>query len=448
MSDWLAKETYNVAVNHFHRWYGLLCSVVLLWVVSLTIYGQVPEGEVSFIFYAAGTAIVSLLMLAYWASHVWYYPRRPSKKLGVAVAVHVEELEDDKFFKKDFLAPFKSKIHDLNLPFEVLVLKNHQSEKVETVEDARKVLVKTNAQFCIWGSIKRRKNLPEGEKYLFSLRGIVVHRPIQEAQKILLVKEFDALLPNSLAFEEGLQFEAFEFRSNQVVTALDYISGRAALLSGDFKTAIQLHESLLRAIEEGQPYPIDAGVLKRLLSLEYDTKAGFEFSNSTDRQIYKESIKRSLEYNAHNYGALLKRAIAEFDSGDGDPGVALATIEEAKTYASGYHWQYSKAFLNFWIGAFDNALKCCEKMKEKEKSYAGEEITVSEVIKFNEDLLKKFEKPQLYYWLGFVSYVKQKNLASADIYFQKFLEKADDTMGDLRVRADSYLANIKKEIGY
>lgn len=447
MSDsWITKKIYDITTNHFHRWYGFFCSIILLWIVSLSVYKLVPEGEIIFSRYIIGTFVVSLLVFIFWIFHVWYYPKRSSGRLGVAIAVHVEELEDDKFFKKDFLAPLKSKIYDLNLPFDVLVLNNHQSEKVEIVEDARKILAKTNAQFCVWGSIKKRKNLPKGERYLFSLRGIVVHRPIQETQKILLVKEFDTLLPNSLAFEENLQFEAFDFRSDQVVTALDYISGRAALLSGDFKIAIQLHESLLWAIQSGKPYPVNIESLKKLLSLEYDVKAGFEFFNSAARDIYKESCRKSLEYNPHNYGALLKKAIAEFDNGNGNPQIALNTINQAKEYTTGYHWLYSKAFLHFWTGEYENALKCCEKMKEK--SYAGEEVTVSEVIKFNEDLLKIFEKPQLYYWLGFVAYVKGGNLALADTYFQKFLEKADDTMKDLRIRASSYLASIKKEIGY
>ncbi|MCX6745320.1 MAG: hypothetical protein NTX82_07425 [Candidatus Parcubacteria bacterium] len=445
--NWLIKKIWHIAVNHFHRWYGFFCSIILLWIVALFIYGLMPKELVPFFYYVIGTGILSFLLFIYWVIYVWYYPKRSKKRLGVAIAIHVEELEDYKFFEKDFISPFRNKICDLNLPFDVLVLKNHQSEKVETVKDARKVLRKTNAHFCIWGSIKKRKNNPAGEKYLFILRGIVVHQPIQEIQKVLLVKEFDALLPNSFAFEENLQFEAFEFRSNQVFTALDYITGRAALLSGDFKTAIQLHEPLFQAIQSGQPYPISIDTLKKILSLEYDLKASFEFFNAAEGESYKESIIKSLQYNQSNYGALLKRAIIEFDDGNGDPKTALATIGQAKQYAVGvYHWLYSKAFLHFWLEEYDDALKCCEKLKGK--NYAGEEITIKEVLKFNEDLLKKFDKPQLYYWIGFVSYIKDENLSLADIYFQKFIEKTNDSMNDLLTRAQSYLANIKKEIGY
>jgi len=446
--SWFIKKIYDLATRHFHKWYGLVSALLLLVVVSLLVYRLIPTGEVSFIKYGIGAIILGAVILLGWAFHVWKYPKRSRTRLGVAIAIQVEDLDVYKFLQKDFLAPFKNKITELNLPFDVLVLKNHLAEKVETAEDARRVLKKTRAHFCIWGSIKKRKNASAGEKYLFSLRGIVVHKPIQEVKKVLLRKEFDALLPNTLVFEEHLQFEVFEFRANQAVAALDYITGRAALLSGDFNTAIRLHESLFNAVQSGQQYPISKETLKNLLSLEYDQKASFEFFNPNAGSAYIESVRKSLQYNQYNYGALLKRAIVEFDGGSGNPQTALNTIEEARQRApsGAYHWLYSKAFLHFWMEQYEDAIQSCEKLKEK--SYGGEEITVQEVTKFNEDLLKKFDKPQLYYWLGFVSVVKSKNISLADKYFQNFIEKANESMSDLKTRAESYLSGIKKEIGY
>ena len=219
-------------------------------------------------------------------------------------------------------------------------------------------------------------------------------------------------------------------------------------MSGDFNTAIRLHESLFNAAQNGQQIPISKDILKKLLSLEYDQKASFEFFDSSAGNAYQQSIQKSLEYDPNNYGALLKRAIVEFNNGSGDPRTALNTIKEAKNRSSGngYHWLYSKAFLHFWLEEYDGAIQCCDKLKEK--SYGGEEITVAEVIRFNENLLKTHDKPQLYYWLGFVSYIKAKNPSIADKYFQQFIDKATDPMKDLKTRAESYLSSIKKEIGY
>ena len=326
----IIEKTFNLATASFHKWYGLASALLLLIVISLIIYGLIPGGGVSFEKYIIGVAVLGLFIFVRWSFYVWRYPKRSKKRLGVAIAVQVEDIEVYKFFQKDFMVPFKSKIRDLNLPFDDLVLKNHQAEKVETADDARRVLRKTKAQFCIWGSVKKRKNAPTGEKYLFSLRGIVVHRPIQEVQKVLLRKEFDQLLPSTLVFEEHLQFEVFEFRANQAVAALNYITGRAALLSGDFNTAIQLHEALLSAIQSGHQYPISQEVLKKLLSLEYEQKASFEFFNPSTGDAYVESVNKSLQYNQNNYGSLLKKAIVDFNNGDGDAQTALDTIKEAK----------------------------------------------------------------------------------------------------------------------
>ncbi|MFA5129362.1 MAG: hypothetical protein WC477_00410 [Patescibacteria group bacterium] len=446
-SSWFIKKMYDIATHHFHKWYGLVATIFLLGVISLSVYRLVPDGKIAFRTFAIEIIVLEIFVFAGWALHVWHFPKRSRKKLGVTIAVQVEDLEDLKYFKKDFLSPFKNKICSLNLPFDVLELKNHQAEKIETDDDARKILWKTRAQFCIWGSIKKRKKTPVGEKYLFSLHGVVVHKPIQEVQKVLLRKEFDALLPNTVIFEENLQFEGFDFRANQAITALDYITGRAALLSGDFSTAIRLHESLFNAIQNGQSFPINKGALKNLLSLEYDQKASFEYHTSSSEGDYAKSVDKSLNYNPNNYGALLKKAIIEFNNSAGNAKAALNTIDLAKKYAKGgYHWLYSNAFLNFWLGRYDDAIQTCEKLKNK--SYYGEKITIQEVVIFNENLLKKYNKPVLYYWLGFIYYVKAKNLASADINFQKFVQHADNSMQSLKIKAESYLAEIKKEIGY
>ena len=444
---WLAETIYGIAENHFHRWYGYVSAAFLSLVVALIIYGFIPENVVPFVPYISVVVVLDLILFFVWLRYAYSFPKRSDERLGVVIAVHVEELEDSKFFKNDFLTPFKTKISESNLPFDVLVLKNHQAEKVVSLEDARNVLERTKAHFCVWGSVKKRGNDSKGQKYWFSLRGVVVHSPIKEAQRVLLRKEFDALLPNKVAFEENLQFEGFEFRSNQLVTALNYITGRAALLSGDSDTAIRLHEPLFVAIQNGQSCPIPEKTIRELLAIEYDHKAATEFLLNKSIEEYEKSIEKALFYSSDNYGALLKKAIVEFNNGRGDARIALRTIERAKQFAkSGYHWLYSKAFLHFWLEEYEKAIKTCDKLKEK--NYEGEERTVQEVIKFNEDLVKIYEKPQLYYWLGFVSYVKGGNASFADQWFQDFLDKAGDSMQDLHTRAQSYLSEIRKEIGY
>jgi tetratricopeptide (TPR) repeat protein len=437
--NWIIQKLHEIAQKYFHKCYGLVAATLLLIIIALLIYNLIPDGQFPFSYYIHVIFFIEIILFGLWIFYGYDYPLRRGKKLGFVVAISVEDSSDNKYLKNDFIKPLENKIKELHLPFSALILKNHQAERINDTEAARKILRKTRSQFCIWGSIKKRKNNPEGQKYVFLIRGIVIHKPIREVQQILLKSEFDALLKNKIAFEENLQFEEFEFRSNQVFVALDYITGRAALLSGDFDTAINLHLPLYEAIESGQNYNINKDVIKKLLSIEYDFKAsyGLDFNNS---------VKKSLEFDKNNYGALLKKAIIEFDEGKGSTEEALKIIEIAKEYSNGeYQWLYSKSFLLFWLEDYLNAIKCCDKLKEK--SYEGEDVTMKEVIIFNENLLKKFNKPQLYYWLGFVA-TKNKRDSLADSYFQRFIELADPSMEELTLRARSYLANIKKEIGY
>lgn len=429
--------------KNFYKWYGLLSALLLAIVILLGLHKLFPEGDIPNKYLYGTIGLACLAICVSWLIHVFRYPKRSKKRLGLVVAVRSDNIEDAKYLREDFLLPFKQRVKDLNLPFDVLDLKDHLSEKVITIDDARKVLKKTNAHFCLFGSVKKRKNGREGKKYIFMLTGVVVHKPISEAKKVLLRKEFDSLLPHNLIFEEGIQFDAFDFRVNQAVATVDYITGRAALLSGDYGVAIQLHESLLTSLENGANYPISKKSLEQILAIAYEEKANFEAYNGQD---FSQSIDRALRYNQNSYGSLLKKAIQQFNNGNGDPRAALQTIKTAERNASGYHWLYSETFLHFWMGDYKKALYCCKKLTKK--SYPGEEVTVKEALGFNEYLVTLHNKPQLHYWLGYLYHIKDKNPAEADTHFQKFIDAADDAMKDLVVEANICLQEIRNKIGY
>src|SRR5680860_1594051 len=102
MNDsWLEKKIYDISVNHFHKWYGFFCSIILLWIVALSIYKLIPQEKIIFSSYALGVLTISFLVLIYWGVYVWHYLGCSKNRLGVVVAIHVEELEDYNFFKKD-----------------------------------------------------------------------------------------------------------------------------------------------------------------------------------------------------------------------------------------------------------------------------------------------------------------------------------------------------------
>ncbi len=442
---WLIKQIFNFSLNHFHKWYGLVCSVLLTWILLLSVYKLLPSNNWSE-YYLVGISLVSFIFIIYWITYTQFLPKRKKNRIGVVISVHVESKEDYVLFKNDFLKPFKEQLGELNRLFQIIPLKNFQSENISCEDDVRVILKKTKSQFIVWGSVKKRK---KDNQYFFDLRAMVVHSPIDEIRKIVLVNDFNALLPNKITFESNFQPEAFEFRSNQLYVAVEYITGRAALLSGDPKIALQLHESLYKKIKEGFVCPVSHRKLSKIISLEHAILADKEFIDS-DQKISETFIKHvatSLEYDSENYSSLLKQAIVDFNQGGGDAKKSLKTIQKAQSCARGKEWIYSKAFLHFWLKDFPKAFSECDRLEKKD--FKDEDILVKQICEFNENLLQKFpDNIAIKYWLGFLYLVKLKNKPMAYKYFDQIKDVQNSLYTEIVERAANYLTGLKKEIGY
>ena len=73
---------------------------------------------------------------------------------------------------------------------------------------------------------------------------------------------------------------------------------------------------------------------------------------------------------------------------------------------------------------------------------------VREVEEFNMNLKKRgLLKVQLYFWLGFLNYKKKNNLPEAFRYLEEFINKSTPEMETLVQKANSYLGEIRREMG-
>ena len=445
--NWFQNKLYTIAISNFHRMQGLISAIILITIFLLTIYTfLLPQDSIKFGYYCIFIVIIVLGFVGYWLFFVFHYSKRSKDKLGIMIAINVESLNDLRYYNNDFLEPFKAKISDLKLPFDIIVLKDHQIKKITNKGNAKKALYKTKSHFCVWGSIKRRDS-QDGENYIFATKGLVVHEPIREVQKVLLEKDFGSLLPRESLFETNLQYQEFKFKAGQLFYAVDFIVGRAALLSGDFDIAIKLHEVLLLEIKKDRECPISRDAIETILSIEYDLKASFEYVTGGYDSKFLDATDKSLNYNENNYGALVKKAISVFDNGNGNKDDCIRILNRARSNNPGTHeWLYGKAFIFFWYEDYDNAIQCCERIRVK--NYLYEDITVDEIIDFNKRILLEQDKPQLYYWMGFVSFTKGSRTL-ADTYFQNFIDSnPGESMELLEKKANKYLKKIKKEIGY
>lgn len=92
------------------------------------------------------------------------------------------------------------------------------------------------------------------------------------------------------------------------------------------------------------------------------------------------------------------------------PDLALESIRKAKENSkNALEWRYSEAFLYFWKGDYKKALKICQKIKNQ--NYPNEKLTLNEVRAFTLKVIEK-NKPQLYFWIGYLAYFKDNNLVT------------------------------------
>ena len=94
MLRWLAEKAYDISVNRFHKRSGLFCSIFLLWLVALSFYKLIPGGKLAFSYYFYALLTLSLILFICWTIHVWHYPKRSNKRLGVTIAIHTTGKED------------------------------------------------------------------------------------------------------------------------------------------------------------------------------------------------------------------------------------------------------------------------------------------------------------------------------------------------------------------
>lgn len=383
----------------------------------------------------------------YWLIHKYKYPKKKKNKIGLVIAIYAESNNEKIRLKNDFVRLLQKNISQESFAelIDIIVLKNHLSEKIKTIDDVHKLAKKTKGHFFLYGDVKRRQD--GDSKYFLSLEGLVVHRPINILLSDALKRDFMSVLPKEISFSETFEFKGFSFTADIVYLCVKYITGLAAYLSGDAWLAIDLHTNLRQEFNKFRPLPPHLQSIRNkvplILSNEKVALARYYFLKGNMAESVRY-LNESLNDNNQNYSAWLLKAIQDFKI-ENSPDEALKSIKKAEDNSGGRgEWRYSKSFLLFWRERYKDALAKCEKISKS--SYTGEEITLSEVENFNLDLLKNHKKPQLYFWLGYLNFKKKQNYPKALEYFEKFESEADSSMSELKQKSSAYLIEIKNKM--
>ncbi len=426
--------------------YGFLFCILFFSIIDNFIEKIILNVQTRFLFYG----LILSLWIAYWVYYRYRLPRNKKKKVGIVLAIHAETNYEEIRLKSDFISKLRENINKEKFSevINIIILKNHLSGEIEKIDDVLKMHKKIKGHFYVYGEVKRRYD--GDKKYFLKLEGMVIHRPINIKTKDLLRRDFISVLPKQVSFFENFEFKGFEFTADIVYLATRYITGTAAYLSGDPILAHDFHLNLKEEFNKFRPLPLHLQNIRDKIPLLLSDEELIIARWNYLKNNYKELVKwldESLSSNQNNYGSWLLKAIVDFYPSMGNnPPAALEDIKKAEKYARGtYEWRYSKAFLYFWMEYYNEALKDCKNLSQK--SYVGENITINEVENFNLKLLEKYKnKVQLYFWLGYINYIKKRNLPMAYKYFSEFEQKSNVSMGVLKQRSNIYLAQIKSEM--
>ncbi|HEC93873.1 MAG TPA: hypothetical protein ENI56_00665 [Candidatus Kaiserbacteria bacterium] len=398
--------------------------------------------------------VLILSWISFWTFKKFRLPRSKKEEVGIVISIFSENEKERQRLKADFIGKLKKDFQQegiLNFS-EIIFLKNHFSKQIIESNNPKGILEKFNkkikAHFYVWGDVKKRTDGDEGEKYFLNFQGYVVHKPISQNLSQEISRDFSKVLPSEVNFLEKRSFRGFEASAKIVHLATKYIIGVAAFVSNDPRLALQLHNGLKEQFNTFKPLPPHIQEIRNripiLISDELFWIAKWYFENNNIEKT-KEFIQKSIDENNNNYGAWLLKAMIDF-SVDNNIDEALKSTKKARGYTkNSYEWRYNEAFLYFWKEDYTNALRLCQKIKKQ--NYLTEEVTVKEVRKFNLNILQNNpSKHQLYFWIGYLSWFKEKNIVNALQDFEKFEELADTNMDILKQKSSAYLIEIRQKM--
>lgn len=380
--------------------------------------------------------ILLLLLICVSLYVLWWRLQQPPKikfgKLGIVIAINTESDEEKKRLKNDFVVEIKTQISAENSQlFQVLVLPDFFTEKINDANSACKYLAATKAHFFISGTWKTRLDGSK-EIYILNLEANVVHAPIDIFSSNVFSKEMAVVFPRDVRIPKELEVTEIPLTGDLVSFAAKHCIGIASFISGNVGLAYNLHLSLWNRIKEStlskSTYSYCVSVMKQKLPRYLYQEAIFicNYYYENKPPDYLEKIKEHLDvifsFFPKDYSALVRQGIYFFEKGEVED--ALKTTKKAVGISGNRDItaRYNLAFLYAYIGKLEEA------HKEYKHAFSGTVFDpkfLLSIEEFIENLLKKNpEKFQFYYCLGMINFFGKEDMKLAKENFEKFIKTA------------------------
>ncbi len=390
-----------------------------------------------------------LLTIGIWLYNYLHLPRNKKGSIGIVVSLYCENKSQEVKLRNDFLRELKAKLANLEgVNCHFLCLPNHKAHILLQAQNPTNACIEWNKKihghYFLFGAVKQRGL---DNKYHVDLAGFVTHAPVPANISSLISQDFNRILPNNVSFEETFELGGFTLTADLVSHSVKFIVGIAAMVSRDVFLAHKLHTALLVEIK-GLPAGLSVRWKSRLEKFIADEENFIAIYYHVSGNIVEstKAVASLLSRYPHHYGGWLLKAIHDFN--EGSIRNAIYSVKQAQQYAQRTHeWRYSLAFLLFWQGQHEEALKICCSIQKN--NFPGEIITVKEVLSFVTDQIKRHpDRKDLYYWLGFVQYKRLGDLPNSLISFENFLALNNNQMKKMRQKAKAYLLEIKQQGGW
>jgi tetratricopeptide (TPR) repeat protein len=470
----LLKDIFKKLI---HTWVGFIIGCLLLFLTIIIpsdsfLQKGINDFGIRLIIYGA----LEVAWFLFWKIFRSYLPKIMLGKVGVFVAINAENDKQKKRIGNDFTRGIEDSLrkHNLSELVHLITLEDFRAEKVSNllsnysmaqsevrktgsispsnkrnIRKFNKLRKKINAHFFIWGSIKER--IEEENKYFITLDGLVIHKPVDIITSNSIITEFLNIFPNKISVLERREFQGFEIASNLISIGITYMSGIAALVSGDPFIAFNMHKGLLGELKKFKPIPPNiAHVIRNLKALqatELFHQSRYYYFVKKDIQKADKLIESAEKLDNNIYDIKVFRCYRAF-SDRRDFSSAIKYVESAGDLSENllvddFTWLYNKAFLLLYLGKFHEAIKLYDKIENKE--FIKEESTVDQCIKFDSEILNQEpDKIQIHFVLGFLYLKKKSDFKKADYHFKKFLEKASNitSYNLLCEKTERYLAQM------
>lgn len=449
---------FERVINSFQTVTGLLSAYAISILIFAPLHMAIGD-DFNFEYVAYVAWFVALT--CYWFFYRYRLPRNRKKMVGVVVALVAKD-QDSRKLKKQFVEELRKKFRssDLQDVFNVISLPDRHAVQITDEQSIKKQNLKIKAHLYLYGEVIKERD-GDHDRYFINLDGRVSHLPVPIAVSNELSFDFRQLLPKEFSLSELFGFRCIKATSRIAYLTARYVVGVAAFLSGDPFLAYRLHRDLEIELEayndinsefertEAEVSKIDLKYI-RVLLLKLRVLISNEaviiariYQLNNDEQRCIAHLKVALEKDPNNYSAYLLQAIVYFIY-EKNTVAAMKCIKKARKLSRNlsHEWRYSEAFILFWNEKFEDAYKSCQKLILH--SYLREDETVNDVETFNLNILENCDnKPQLYFWIGFLMLKKRGDMILAKKYFQSFLEKSNGNIPFLEDKTRSFLTQLE-----